>query len=67
MAVRHFWQETFEETEQMEICCAWCGRFRNPDNSWAEPSSSRSLELTTHGICPSCVSEMADEGDCRLS
>jgi hypothetical protein len=67
MVVRQFRDQMCDDTEQMEICCAWCGRFRNPDKSWAEPSSYRSFELTTHGICPSCVDAMADEGDCRLS
>jgi len=62
----HSWRESLEDNaEQMEICCAWCGRFRNPDNSWSQPTSFRGLTLTTHGICPTCVAAMRDEADWR--
>ena len=47
-----------EELEEMERSCAWCGRFRDPDGSWVEPSSARLVRLTTHGLCPACAAEM---------
>jgi hypothetical protein len=58
MVVQEFWQPFSESAEAMEICCAWCGRYRNPDDSWSEPSTRRSFRFASHGICPACVEEM---------
>jgi len=38
-----------------EIFCAWCGRFQNPDGTWATPTTIRLLGPATHGMCPDCV------------